>query len=170
VSTTKNTLFDISCPDPTLRTHVFEGLLALDLLNANPVRYLYENITWNRFLQYGQGHHAILQAVEHVRVSTNPIHLSDGLLSEFFIMSETLDQDVENSNATDAYCSLKKDVLKYIDIVHVHIRFGPGNNGRRMALSLLHQTVEKQGYSERWITSETSDIDTISKTIVQCML
>ncbi len=167
-TTTKNTLFDISCPDPVLRDKVYRELIDLDVLQANPVSFAYQKLQSNHFLHYGQGHFAFLEAVNWIKVSTNPINISNGLLSEFFILIESLDQTREDNMATDAYSYIKNIALSSVNIVHIHIRFMPGNNGRRMALSLLQQTV-KANSNEQWFTFETPDVDAISKQIIELM-
>lgn len=166
---TKNTLFDISCPDLTIQTRVFEGLLALDKLKAQEVWVEHKKPTTNRFVVYGRGYHEILSVVKEISLSTNPIHISNGLLSEFFIAMEDLDRVLSSNDPTNAYNILKKDILDFINIVHIHVRSMPGNDGRRMALSVLRRTVNEDILTERWIVFKTPDIDDIAKKIVECI-
>ncbi len=169
MSTKNNTLFDISCPDPVLRSQVFDELSALDILQAHPIPSTYKDMRWNNFLQYSQGHYTVLEAMNWIKVSSNPINVSNGLLSEFFIIAEALDQKLGGSAAKDAYRHLRDKILQKIDVVHIHIRSMPGNDVRRMSLSALHQTVDIANPNEQWLTFETPDIDAISKQIIKRM-
>lgn len=166
---TKNTLFDISCPDPAIQARFFEGLLKFDKLSPKGVLMGSKKPTTNRFVVYGRGYHEILSVVKEIALSTNPIHISNGLLSEFFIEMEDLDRILGSNDPTNAYIILKKDILDSINIVHIHLRSMPGNDGRRMALSVLRKTVNEYISNERWIVFENSDIDDIAKKIEECI-
>lgn len=137
------------------------------MLQASPVMCNYANIS-NNFLQYGQGHYAILEAVRQIRISTNPIHISDGLLSEFFIMMQKLAESAKDPAPINAYRWLRDEVLNYIDLVHIHIRCMPGNDLRRMALSIIPKTVTEDSSAERWIVFERPDIAAIASKIMSC--
>ncbi len=165
----RNTLFDISCPDPVLQIQIFEQLLELDLPQLQVVYNNYRKPTTNKFLLFAEGYYQILMTVNEIGNLTNSIYLSNGILSDFFIHLEDVDSIFRNSDATNAYRSLKNKILDSINIVHIHVRNKPGNDGRRMALSIFQQTVEKDGKREQWIVFETPDIDAIAKKIVQCM-
>ena len=169
MSTTKKTLVDISCPDKVLRNRVFDQLLSLDILQASPVLFDSAEVPNNYYLQCGQGYHNIVDAVRQIRTSTNSIHISDGLLSEFFIKMQRIAESTKDPAPINAYRWLKEGVLDHIDIVHIHIRCMPGNDIRRMILSLLPNTFKKDESRERWIVFETPDVDAISKQIIECV-
>jgi len=157
-----------------MRQDISKFLSELDILNANPVRFeFYKDIRSNTFLRYGQCHHAMLMAVENVSKSTNPLHISDGLLSEFYIIADELDNewDRDGSMCKDAYGALKKQALLSINIVHIHIRtrVSLGNDRRRGSLSLLLNESQMSKPEERMFVYETIDIDAISKQIIECM-
>ncbi|MBC7981757.1 hypothetical protein H7X65_01625 [Candidatus Parcubacteria bacterium] len=165
-----NTLFDISSPDPAVQNLVFEALKNVDILHANAIRL--PEIAFDgpsRFFVYGEKHHATLQAVGKVKRSTNSIHLGYGVLSDFFISLEETDAFSEDSPTTRAFRLLKKKILEQIRVVHIHIKAFPGNDTRRMSLSMLRRAVDQKSPNEHWVTFETPDIDAIAKSILQFM-
>jgi hypothetical protein len=174
VSTTTNTLFDISSPDQALQRQIFDELCLLDMLQANPILVEYRRYQQNPFLEYGQGHYAISRTVDDVEKSTNPIHIGNGIFSDFFILMDNMSHESECSRSKDAYCYLKKNMLvptRSVRVVHIHVRGDrrSENMFRNMSLSLLHNTVDGKNPNEQWFTFETPDINAIFKQIIECM-
>ncbi len=168
MSTTKNTIFDISSPDVAVQKTVFDQLVGLDFLQANPIRTKDHVYTMNSFLHYGQGHHSVLNAASQVLSSTNPIHISCGLFADFFVEMENSELKHKPNSAAEAVRALKREVLSLIRIVHIHIKSDCIHNlTRRMALNIWHQSIDYRNPNERWLTFETLDIDLISKQILQ---
>ena len=168
-TTTKNTLFDVSSPDAGLQTEVFEVLSKLDVPQMSPVKLKPRILKSNRFLIFAGGFHEILNVAEAVKISTSPIHVGNGLLSEFFIKLDEMDHHAECSDAKYAFRYFKECVLLGIRVINIHIKSSPAHNvGRRMALSLYRESVRSNGL-EKWFYFDQTNISVIQKQIIECM-
>lgn len=166
---TPNTLIDISCPNKSTQQALFELLCKRDALHANPINPTWDEGLTNKFLHYGQFHLAILNGVDEVRRSTNPIHVSNGLFSDSFVFTEGMKLSHDSTIASDAIRGLKKEALSFIRIIHLHIHpLLPTDITRRMALNLWHVSCPGSA-NERWLTFNTSDIGGIEKGILECL-
>ena len=104
-----------------------------------------------------------------MKVSTSPIHVGNGLFSEFFITLDEMDQHAYYSDAKNGYRYLKECVLGGINIVNIHIKSSPAHNiGRRMPLSRFHESV-KANPNEKWFYFDQPNISAIQKQIIECM-